>query len=234
MEFDTLSKNPMFIRQVLGTILALTSGATVSRGIGLRIQKQDSKHPVTATEINTYLDTTGLMEAEVQAVNQEYKSTLKSTTLKGFMKYSEEDFLVLKTIPKNMYAESAYAKAGQKGMGVLPPEAGIVGEIKPYNNETIRKALIAKQEIPQELSGKLTKSEYHTLLSAGTITVNGIDYNTDAVPKLFLARSSISGARTCFNTVFMISLPPKIYWTSPKPTVISPGSLGINTNTILE
>lgn len=53
-----------------------------------------------------------------------------------------------------MYAESAYAKAGQNGTAALPPGARIAGDIQPYGNDVIRKALIAKLEVPKNLAGK--------------------------------------------------------------------------------
>lgn len=57
-------------------------------------------------------------------------------------------------IAPNMYAEAAYAKYNQNGTGVLPPEARIAGKMQSYTDEAIRKALIAKLEVPANLTLK--------------------------------------------------------------------------------
>lgn len=68
------SDNPVFLRALLGTFLALTSGGNVSRKLGLRIGA-DKKSPTTANDVNKYLETPGLMEAEIDAINKEYGNT---------------------------------------------------------------------------------------------------------------------------------------------------------------
>ncbi len=52
---------------------------------------------------------------------------------------------------------------------------------------------------------------------------------------LFFGRSSISGARTCFNAVFAISFPTEINWTNTTVTTTFAGSGGleIGTDTIM-
>lgn len=67
------SDNPVFLRALLGTFLALTSGGNVSRKLGLRIGAD--KNPTTANDVNKYLETPGLIEAELDAINKEYGAT---------------------------------------------------------------------------------------------------------------------------------------------------------------
>ena len=117
---ESISNNPVFLRAFLGTLLALTSGGTVANKLGLRIGV--AKNPTTFQEVNAYLDTKGLIEAELQAITSEYGNTgLSTEALKNLMKFPATGAISAKNIPTNMYAESAYAKYGQNGTAVLPP-----------------------------------------------------------------------------------------------------------------
>ncbi len=120
IDMTSVSKNQVFLRAFLGTLLALTSGGTVANKLGLRIGTQ--KNPTTVEEVNKYLDTKGLIEAELQAIASEYGETdLDKDKLEKLMKFSENEKISANNIPPNMYAESAYAKYGQNGTAVLPP-----------------------------------------------------------------------------------------------------------------
>lgn len=81
------STNPVFVRQVLGTILSLTSGGPQSNALGLRIG--DKKNPTTVTEVNKYLDKAELIEAELGAIEKEYPGvSLSVAALKELMSMS--------------------------------------------------------------------------------------------------------------------------------------------------
>ncbi len=73
-----------------------------------------------------------------------------------------------------------------------------------------------------------------TLLETGIVTVKDTEY-TAVKSDLKFARSAISGVRTCFNAVFMISLPNEVKWveTEVRTLSASSGSLNISTDTIL-
>ncbi len=123
--------------------------------MGLRLHDSNTKNPVTTTEINKYLDTKGIITAETLAVNGEYQSQMTDAQLKGLMQYAENESIAVSKLPKNVYAECAYAKGGQNGMAALPPEAGIVGPTKPFTNDIICGNLIRKQEVvPEALKSK--------------------------------------------------------------------------------
>lgn len=120
INMESISNNPVFLRAFLGTLLALTSGGTVANKLGLRIGV--AKNPTTFQEVNAYLDTKGLIEAELQAIASEYGETdLDKDKLEKLMKFSAAGTISANNIPPNMYAESAYAKYGQNGTAVLPP-----------------------------------------------------------------------------------------------------------------
>lgn len=140
-----------------------------------------------------------------------------------------------------MYAESAYAKYGQNGTAVLPPEARIAGNLQKYTNDVIRNALIAKLEVPNNLvQVGFTKDNYITLLQTGKVEVtqNGIKKTYITQPsELYFARSAVTSKRTCFNAVFAITIPTdiKANWTDTSVTTTFAGSGGleIGTDTIM-
>ncbi len=83
---DNISNNPVFLRAFLGTILALTSGSVASNKLGLRIGAE--KNPTSLEEVNKYLDTPGLIEAELAALDLEYDTTqMTKAELKELMRF---------------------------------------------------------------------------------------------------------------------------------------------------
>lgn len=140
-----------------------------------------------------------------------------------------------------MYAESAYAKQNQNGTAALPPEAVIAGEMQKYENEVIRKALIARFEVPKNLAAAgFTKVNYMTLLETGEVkfTQNNVEKTYKAAKsELHFARSALTTQRTCFNAVFAITVPIEITssWKETTVKTIDPktAGLGIATDTLL-
>jgi hypothetical protein len=233
------STNPTYLRQILGTIIALTSGGPVANQLGLHIG--DSKNPTKWSEMNKYLDTPGLINAELAAISKEYGSVgMTEDNLKVLMRFwnDKSDLPITSgTIPANMYAESAYAKYGQNGTAALPSGAHIAGDLQPYTNETIRKALITKLEVPRNLiADGFTKENYKALLEFGTVKVkkSGVEKTYTAnKSELHFARSAVTSQRTCFNAVFAITVPTEITSTDNTVKTLSTGSLNIATDTLL-
>ncbi len=103
----------------------------------------------------------------------------------------------------------------------------------PYQNDVIRNALIARQQVPENLSDKgFGQEDYTTLLKTGEVTMGGIKYTAEA-SKLNFARSAVTDKKTCFNAVFAITVPIEVRWTQNTAKPVSAGSLGIATDTIL-
>lgn len=165
--------------------------------------------------------------------------------LKNLMKFNGGGNVTASNIPSNMYAESAYAKYGQNGTAVLPPEARIAGDIQKYTNEVIRQALIAKLEVPANLAtAGFKKADYQTLLTTGKVAITtGTTPNTitktyaTTQSELHFARSAVTDKKTCFNAVFAITVPVdiKATWTENTIKTIDPktGGFDIGTDTIL-
>lgn len=88
----------------------MTSGSIASRELGIRIG--DTKNPAKQSEVNKYLDTPGLITAELAAINAEYGATgMTEDNLKTLMRYFGGESNIAQTyLPSNVYAESAYAK----------------------------------------------------------------------------------------------------------------------------
>ena len=83
---DNISNNPVFLRAFLGTILALTSGSIASNKLGLRIDAKTN--PTKLEDVNKYLDTPGLIEAELAALDLEYGTTqITKDELKDLMRF---------------------------------------------------------------------------------------------------------------------------------------------------
>ena len=102
-----------------------------------------------------------------------------------------------------------------------------------YENDVIRNALIARQQVPENLSNKGFEQEhYTTLLKTGEVTVRNIKYTAEA-SKLNFARSAVTDKKTCFNAVFAITVPTEVRWTENTAKAVSAGLLGIATDTIL-